>query len=669
MSKIDEIAGFGPINADPQREYVLADIAHLYNPPMQVLQQVLNGAYSTPTEFTNAYAQIQSALASLSSLAANGVVISLPGVGPNKFYLPTNLAGQLDIIVRSLQAAGIPLPANASTDQIEASILAWQNMKGFGVSQAISTAISGSGATAINSLQSYIELQYVKQGNDVLATSLGDLENALETSNNIMTQLNGLQNIQNQQQVVLGGGSFYFPPFSLADFYGITPNTDQSPGSFLDPQNPPTSVQNVMNAIVDKYGPTYPVQPDTLAAQLMTAWGTDANDMNSGQAAYQCFHFAYLVDAILFGVLPPAPNTTTQNTLDYIEQQSFQTIFGQLNVPGFPNVPGQVYYAAASGQGATGTTGIRFDGTNAVFNAMSNNGLYRATDYNTSFNILPTSLGNLPSSNILGMVMIAGEANATFVGPPAAEALLQEYASDFGQLFNKYYETFYAQYNPSTSTASSLQTLLQQQATTLTALSTGVSTIITSYSISAGAEPIGLVNNLYVAATGSMQQSFGQNVPIPLITEPNAATNTAGTVADMLSYLSTLQTEYQNLVNASSGGDSDDPASAISTINQVIQDILNQGIAANNSYVQNLQGVINWILDGQNIQSVSGMQQIGLIQNDLETATSNIQSLNDSQKQQVNNYMFIFQSFYQSASDTLSQLTEILQKTAKRIAH
>ena len=79
--------------------------------------------------------------------------------------------------------------------------------------------------------------------------------------------------------------------------------------------------------------------------------------------------------------------------------------------------------------------------------------------------------------------------------------------------------------------------------------------------------------------------------------------------------------------------------------------------------------VSSYILDNQS-QKLSSSQgfKAGAIQTNVTNATSAAESLNQQQQAALNNYEFIFQQFYTSASDTLSQIDQIIEQQAQAIA-
>lgn len=71
-----------------------------------------------------------------------------------------------------------------------------------------------------------------------------------------------------------------------------------------------------------------------------------------------------------------------------------------------------------------------------------------------------------------------------------------------------------------------------------------------------------------------------------------------------------------------------------------------------------------WVLDGY----VGNSASRGNIQNDLTTAITAAQSLNDTQKENVRQFLFVFQEYYQSAAAILSSISQIIKQMASKIS-
>lgn len=111
----------------------------------------------------------------------------------------------------------------------------------------------------------------------------------------------------------------------------------------------------------------------------------------------------------------------------------------------------------------------------------------------------------------------------------------------------------------------------------------------------------------------------------------------------------------------SPAGSDTDPGTLLFQLHQIKTDML--GSAA--SPGANLE---DWILDSYDLINQGSSSDAGKLQSNLTTAITAAQSLNDSQKEDVRRFLFIFQEYYQSASAVLSKITQIIEKMAQKIS-
>jgi hypothetical protein len=150
-------------------------------------------------------------LNALISLAQHGA--STNGV---PFFMPYQMAQNLNIIVGYLQAAGISLTADPLVTSPSAKLTAmtsiqndWKAIQGFGAGDALAQVLQVN--TNSQTLQSLIELEYVAQGNTMIADNLTTLANALSTLQGVLNQLGGAQIISDSISASVPSG-FVFPP-------------------------------------------------------------------------------------------------------------------------------------------------------------------------------------------------------------------------------------------------------------------------------------------------------------------------------------------------------------------------------------------------------------------------------------------------------------------------
>jgi len=84
--------------------------------------------------------------------------------------------------------------------------------------------------------------------------------------------------------------------------------------------------------------------------------------------------------------------------------------------------------------------------------------------------------------------------------------------------------------------------------------------------------------------------------------------------------------------------------------------------------VQKASALIRWIVDNYNQTSGAASANAGLSNNHVTLAITAAQSLNDVQKENVRNFLFVFQEYYQSAAAILQSITHIIQKMAQGIS-
>jgi hypothetical protein len=284
-----------PVQFAPSYEYVPGPLGTSYLQSLATIQTTLNlvnpiqntdptqGA--TGTDYTNFY----TALTNLTNLATNGV--SDPSDPSVIYYMTPQMAQAYQNVTGAIQAAGIPLtPVGGTEAQEDAAIKSytstWASLSGYGLNQILTNA---SGVyTDSSTLQSMIELVYVKAGNDQLLNQLNSLQNALQANQNSLDVLTIIQNISNEV-AVQPTGNFVFPPVTLADI-------------------PPAAAM-------------------ALASQVGTNGLTVLhNGSTNNYPAFANYNVQYISDAIAAGGVPPTVNSNTLNPpFTYPELASLQS--------------------------------------------------------------------------------------------------------------------------------------------------------------------------------------------------------------------------------------------------------------------------------------------------------------------------------------------------------
>lgn len=124
-------------------------------------------------------------------------------------------------------------------------------------------------------------------------------------------------------------------------------------------------------------------------------------------------------------------------------------------------------------------------------------------------------------------------------------------------------------------------------------------------------------------------------------------------------------------VNSTNVSGIEDPNSLLGTLRVVynnLNDTLKTGsgqvISTNTSVASAFSAFRKWMIDNYDVSNVS---QQGIFQQNITTAITAGQSLNDTQKEAVRRYLYVFEEYYKSASAILTAITQIIQKMAQNI--
>lgn len=215
-----------PISAE--YDYTDPSVALEYYNQISILNAILARDASTSPMTAADAANVNTALAALQTLAQNGLManstvnIYPPVVTMKKYFLTTQMATNLDLLYRSFAATGATgsPPTSLTLEQLSQ----WKDLSV--VSPVIQNILAQAtySATSNRSLQSLIELEYVKTGSDLIGEQLSSLNDALTTTNNVLNTLANLQDLRNRMVVKTPTG--YVTPTSAM----IDPNSDGKSG-------------------------------------------------------------------------------------------------------------------------------------------------------------------------------------------------------------------------------------------------------------------------------------------------------------------------------------------------------------------------------------------------------------------------------------------------------
>lgn len=179
-------------------EYTSTEVAQAFNGYIKQIAEVFNIPSDPnanppvnigPTEV----ATVTNAINNLYTLAQNGIV-----TGDKKYYLNTEMASSLDALIRTFMAAGFPVPGAANSGDAVEALKRWKDLS---VLSPVVTEILRVGIDTYasnRSLQALIELEYVKNANDLLEDRLGSLQDALGTTKDILNTLAEVQSLHNK---------------------------------------------------------------------------------------------------------------------------------------------------------------------------------------------------------------------------------------------------------------------------------------------------------------------------------------------------------------------------------------------------------------------------------------------------------------------------------------
>lgn len=319
------IDGIGTVPIQTKTEYTNGVVANTYYVNMATIKEILDKRASNPGEHgtlsATDYNLLVQALQNLQNLALNG---AYDPVTKSQGYLLTTMGQNLELVIKSLSTVGITASSSLGISDADKIMLMenWQSLAGYGIEQILIDAIT-SASTATRSLQSMVELEYVKQGNDLIYGQLGSLESALETTNGILETLDTIEGISNQIKVS-SKGNYKFPPST---------NADLPPDSWLKIRNDDDSTDSIKaaydidSANANNYMASHPgVSFNSAFAQFFTFAAFVADAANGSLTKFTQF---YRISAsIQFSQVFPTANPTSTAANELIQAKN--TLMQQL---------------------------------------------------------------------------------------------------------------------------------------------------------------------------------------------------------------------------------------------------------------------------------------------------------------------------------------------------
>lgn len=233
-----------PFEVDTTSEY----IGNLFTQYIDVFAEVYNKPLGTPATSTTAavpaaaltdtdYQDLQEAYQQLVLLAQG---IQLPGES-NVQRLNFQMAVSLDTLFKTLSVNGLDTlfqgaGASLTPAQQVAALQQWWNLAPAGLGNSIQSALTA--GQSWQSIQAMIELDFVKQGNDLISSQLSGLQTQLNNTQTAVQLLTQLQNLYNE--VTPANPGTFATPSGTGDTFVrnyISEGTNGS-GSFTGFNNP-----------------------------------------------------------------------------------------------------------------------------------------------------------------------------------------------------------------------------------------------------------------------------------------------------------------------------------------------------------------------------------------------------------------------------------------------
>lgn len=167
------------------------------------------------------------------------------------------------------------------------------------------------------------------------------------------------------------------------------------------------------------------------------------------------------------------------------------------------------------------------------------------------------------------------------------------------------------------------------------------------------------------------------NKPITPVILPSIAPGSSGFVSaykKLVNIRTQLTEQLKTLSAITSASDRSNTTSLYSRLTQVLTD-LNTTFSVNGQPVLSTTppglasaGFRKWMLDNYSAFNSSDANAAGKFQQNITFAITASENLNDTQKETVRNYLYIFEEYYKSASAALQAISQIIQKMAQNIA-
>ncbi|MGK5594178.1 MAG: hypothetical protein ACSNEK_02340 [Parachlamydiaceae bacterium] len=182
-------------------DYTHQALAQQYYDYIAVIYNIYNKSVDSsdeadPSRFTqNDVDAVVEALAGLKHLAENGAVLNNTPDSTKQYYLTKSMVTNLDLLLRSFNAAGVADPTQSMTVD---DLNRWKDISVLTPEIGETLQAAANQLEGNKSLQSLLELIYVKTGSDLIGEQLGSLDSALNLTKDILSTLGNIQSLKNQ---------------------------------------------------------------------------------------------------------------------------------------------------------------------------------------------------------------------------------------------------------------------------------------------------------------------------------------------------------------------------------------------------------------------------------------------------------------------------------------
>lgn len=662
-------------------DYTLADVATQYKNTVKALEQLLHGTPTNavpvppaPTLGAADAATLSAQITILRNLLVNGITAPVdpanPGGLQKTYYLTSEMADQLRILIAALQQIGVVIPNNAATPVVM-NIAQARTLQELSAATLILNNLFTSAATGSNrSIQSLVELDYVQTGNDLLSDQLSNLEKALDVTKTTLDYLGNLQELHNQivvnnnpQSFLSTFDLFQHPgdrPFTPSGFFSayakaasayfstpIAPTTIpfppsgysilNVPGTGFDALNKVTTITDTFNHLMDDFAG---IRGTTSVLGISASFIIAKKQADGDYIFYNGDTGAAIGSPPLRIFIDPTPNLGgfTQEEFAFINPGVSSPEFNALFSPSAAEpVSFQIRDSNGNLSGSTPTFPVRIiqqsivgGGGTAAARVENLSTLYRVTKNLAPFYTTINGVNGI--TNTLGSPLVAQEVALLNAFYPMMAQLIPTLAPGPNNPANSQY--FFQSLNARAG-----------QQTWIGYFNTGVS---------------------------AFHYRLPSATPADFIAFQKKLISTKATLEQQLALLSG-STPRINITAANPAGD-EDPNSLLGRLRTVMADLNATLITAGGQAITSTTGIMSavggfrkWLMDDYQLRNTATSNQAGKYQQAITFAITAGQSQNDTEKEQVRRFLYVFEEYYKSASAILQKLTQILERMAQGI--